>query len=306
MSGGHHHHHHHHGPSTAPSANPAFALAVALNLGFVIAEVAAGLISGSIALIADAGHNLSDVLSLILAWVATVLAARPASDRYTYGLKSASILAAIANAALLWAAIGAILLETVRRLAEPAPVGGSMMIVVAAAGIAVNGASALLFARGSKTDLNLRAAFVHLLADAAVSAGVVVAGLLIAWTGRAWIDPAASLLVTAVIGWSSWGLLKDSLRLGMLGVPAGIELADVRGYLESLSGVTRVHDLHVWPMSTTESALTAHLVLPGARPGDDFLHEVAHELEHRFGIGHTTLQIENGDGPCALQKDTVI
>lgn len=305
MSGGHHHHHHH-GPSTAPSASPAFALAVALNLGFVIAEVAAGLISGSIALIADAGHNLSDVLSLILAWVATVLAARPASDRYTYGLKSASILAAIANAALLWAAIGAILLETVRRLAEPAPVGGSMMIVVAAAGIVVNGASALLFARGSKTDLNLRAAFVHLLADAAVSAGVVVAGLLIAWTGRAWIDPAASLLVTAVIGWSSWGLLKDSLRLGMLGVPAGIELADVRAYLESLSGVTRVHDLHVWPMSTTESALTAHLVLPGARPGDDFLHEVAHELEHRFGIGHATLQIENGDGPCALQKDTVI
>jgi cobalt-zinc-cadmium efflux system protein len=304
MSGGHNHHHHGHHHGSAPTgARPAFALAVALNLGFVVAEVAAGLVSGSIALIADAGHNLSDVLSLVLAWVANVLASRPASERYTYGLKSASILAAIANAALLWAAIGAILLETIRRLADPAPVGGSLMIVVAAAGILVNGASALLFAKGSKTDLNLRAAFVHLLADAAVSAGVVVAGVLIALTGRAWIDPAASLLVTVVIGWSSWGLLKDALRLGMLGVPTGIELAQVRAYLESLPGVTRVHDLHVWPMSTTESALTAHLVRPGPPSGDAFLHDVAHELDHRFGIGHSTLQVESGDGTCALQRD---
>jgi cobalt-zinc-cadmium efflux system protein len=306
MSGSHHYHHHHHGPAPGQSANPAFALAVVLNLGFVVAEVAAGLASGSIALIADAGHNLSDVLSLVVAWVASVLSSRPPSERYTYGLKSASILAAIANAALLWAAIGAILLETIRRLADPAPVGGSLMIIVAAAGIAVNGASALLFARGSKTDLNLRAAFVHLLADAAVSAGVVVAGLLIAWTGQAWIDPAASLAVTAVIGWSSWGLTKDALRLGMLGVPAGIELKQVRTYLESLPGVTRVHDLHVWPMSTTESALTAHLVIPGARIDDAFLHDTAHALEHRFGIGHATLQVEAGNGPCALHSDAVI
>jgi cobalt-zinc-cadmium efflux system protein len=299
---GHHHHHHRHGLPSSGSG-PAFSLAIALNLLFVGAEAAAGLWSGSIALIADAGHNLSDVLSLVLAWGASVLAAKPPSDRFTYGLKSASILAAIANAALLWAAIGAILLETIRRLADPAPVGGSLMIVVAAAGILVNGASALLFAKGSKTDLNLRAAFVHLLADAAVSAGVVVAGVLIALTGRAWIDPAASLLVTVVIGWSSWGLLKDALRLGMLGVPMGIELAQVRAYLESLPGVTRVHDLHVWPMSTTESALTAHLVRPGPPSSDAFLHDVAHELDHRFGIGHSTLQVESGDGTCALQRD---
>jgi cobalt-zinc-cadmium efflux system protein len=311
MSGSHHHqhrhhHHHHHAPPSAMNAAPAFAIAVVLNLGFVIAEVTAGLISGSIALIADAGHNLSDVLSLVLAWVASVLAKRPPSDRFTYGLKSSSILAAIANAALLWAAVGAILVETLRRLAEPAPVGGTMMVVVATAGIAVNGASAMLFARGSKTDLNVRAAFVHLLADAAVSAGVVIAGLLIAWTDQAWIDPAASLIVTAVIGWSSWGLLRDSLRLGMLGVPEGIELAEVREYLASLPGVVRVHDLHVWPMSTTESALTAHLVIPGAAAEDTFLHDVAHALDHRFGIGHTTLQVERDDSPCVLQSETVI
>jgi cobalt-zinc-cadmium efflux system protein len=185
-------------------------------------------------------------------------------------------------------------------------VGGTTMIAVAALGIVVNGASALLFARGSKSDLNLRAAFVHLLADAAVSVGVVVAGLLIMATGRAWIDPAASLLVTLVIAWSSWSLLRDSLRLGMLGVPAGIDLAEVRRYLLALPGVSVVHDLHVWPMSTTEAALTAHLVMPAGPPGDAFLHDTAHALEHRFGIGHPTLQIECGDAPCALQSEAVV
>jgi cobalt-zinc-cadmium efflux system protein len=276
-----------------------------LNLAFVLVEAGAGFFSGSMALIADAGHNLSDVLALLLAWGAGVLSARPASDRFTYGLKSSSILAAIANAALLWVAIGGILVETLRRLTEPAPVAGTTIIVVAAAGIVVNGASALLFARGSKSDLNIRAAFVHLMADAAVSASVVVAGLLIIWTGQTWIDPATSLLVIAVIGWSSWSLLRQSLRLAMLGVPDGIELADVRAFLEGLPGVTRVHDLHVWPMSTTESALTAHLVMPGALHDDGFLHEVAHGLEHRFGIGHPTLQIETREGPCALQHEAV-
>lgn len=284
----------------------AFGLAVGLNLAFVVVEIVAGWMSGSIALVADAGHNLSDVLSLVLAWIASVLASRPPSDRFTYGLKSSSILAALANAALLWVAIGGILVETIRRLAEPAPVGGGMMIAVAAAGIAVNGASALLFARGSKSDLNLRAAFVHLMADAAVSAGVVIAGVLIMVTGRAWIDPAASLLVTVVIAWSSWGLLRDSLRLGMLGVPASIDLSEVRQYLQALPGVERVHDLHVWPMSTTESALTAHLVMPSPPHGDAFLHDVAHELEHRFGIGHPTLQVESGAHDCALQSEGVI
>lgn len=301
-----HHHHHHHATPPAAGGGATFAVAISLNLAFVVAEALAGYASGSIALIADAGHNLSDVLSLALAWGASALAARPPSDRFTYGMKSSSILAAIGNAALLWVAIGGILVETLRRLSDPAPVASTTIVLVAAAGIVVNGLSAMLFARGSKSDLNVRAAFMHLLADAAVSAGVVVAGLLIAWTGAAWIDPAASLIVTVVIGWSSWGLLRDSLRLGMLGVPDGIELGEVRRYLASLPGVVRVHDLHVWPMSTTEAALTAHLVMPGPRPSDAFLHGVAHELEHRFGIGHPTIQIESGDAACALQGDDVV
>lgn len=282
-------------------------MAVSLNLAFVVAEIGAGIYSGSVALVADAGHNLSDVLSLVLAWIASVLSARPPSERFTYGLKSSSILAAIANATLLWVAVGGILVETLRRFWEPAPVGGTMIVIVAAIGIAVNALSALLFARGSKHDLNLRAAFVHLMADAAVSAGVVVAGLLIARTGLAWIDPAASLVITAVIAWSSWSLMRESLQLGMLGVPAGIDIAAVRDFLEGLPGVDRVHDLHVWPMSTTESALTAHLVMPAADNDDHFLHEVAHELHHRFHIGHPTLQIERGDGlDCGLASESVV
>lgn len=305
-SHGHSHGHHHHAAAPPPGAGAAFALAIGLNLAFVVAESIAGLLSGSIALLADAGHNLSDVLSLVLAWAASALARRAPSDRFTYGLKSSSILAAIANAALLWVAVGGILVETIRRLAEPSPIAGTTMIAVALAGILVNGASALLFARGSKSDLNLRGAFVHLLADAAVSAGVVIAGLLILATGRSWIDPVASLLVTVVIGWSSWGLMRDSLHLGMLGVPASIDLAEVRRFLAELPGVVRVHDLHVWPMSTTETALTAHLVMPDARPGDAFLHQVAHDLEHRFGICHPTLQIEAGEADCALQSEAVI
>jgi cobalt-zinc-cadmium efflux system protein len=301
-SSGHHHHH----PAPGSVGGKAFAIAIVLNLVFVCGEVAAGLISGSMALLADAGHNVSDVLSLILAWVATVLSARAPSDQYTYGLKSSSILAALANAALLWVAIGGILVETIRRLAEPAPVAGGMIMAVAAMGIVVNGVSAMLFAQGSKSDLNVRAAFVHLMADAGVSAAVVIAGLLITWTGQAWIDPAASLLVTAVIAWSSWGLLQGSLRLGMLGVPDGIDLAQVRNYLESLPGVERVHDLHVWPMSTTEAAMTAHLVVPLAAHDDSLLLQITHELEHRFKIGHPTLQIERGDHSCALASDHVI
>jgi len=273
----------------------------------VIAEAAAGLLSGSMALLADAGHNLSDVLSLLLAWGASILAARPPSERFTYGLKSSSILAAIANAALLWVAIGAILVETIRRFAEPAPVMGTTMIAVAALGIAVNALSALLFARGSKSDLNLRAAFVHLMADAAVSAGVVIAGVVILFTGWQAVDPIASLTITAVIAWSSWGLLRESLRMGMMAVPDSIDIAAVRRFLATLPGVTRVHDLHVWPMSTTETALTAHLVIPGAARGDAFLHDLAQELERRFGIGHPTIQIEtDAESPCALESEKVV
>lgn len=306
-SHGHGHAHHHHGPPAPGDIGKAFALAVGLNVVFVLAEAAAGFLSGSMALLADAGHNLSDVLSLLLAWAASVLAARPPSERFTYGLKSSSILAAIANAALLWVAIGAILVETIRRFAEPAPVTGTTMIVVAAIGIAVNALSALLFAKGSKSDLNLRAAFVHLMADAAVSAGVVIAGGVVLFTGWQVMDPIASLTITAVIAWSSWGLLRESLRMGMMAVPDSIDIAAVRQFLADLPGVTRVHDLHVWPMSTTETALTAHLVIPGGERGDAFLHELAQELEHRFGIGHPTVQIEtDGRSPCALESEKVV
>lgn len=307
--GGHSHaghgHHHHPAPPADGKVGRAFAIAVGLNIAFVIAEVIAGLLGGSMALLADAGHNLSDVLSLILAWAANVLAARPPSQRFTYGLKNSTILAAIANAALLWVAIGAILVETIRRFTDPAPVEGTMMMIVAAIGIAINALSALLFAQGAKSDLNLRAAFVHLMADAAVSAGVVVAGLAIMLTGVAVIDPLASLLITAVIAWSSWGLLRDSLRMGMLAVPEGIDIARVQQVLLAQPGVTRVHDLHIWPMSTTETALTAHLVMPAGLPGDAFLIEVAEVLEHEFGIGHPTIQIETG-AHCAFESDAVI
>ena len=315
MSGAHHHRHdhrhthgHHHHPAPSPrQAGRAFAVAVTLNLIFVVTEVAAGFVSGSMALLADAGHNLSDVLSLLLAWGASVLSARPPSARFTYGLKSSSILAAITNAALLWVAVGAILVETIRRFTEPAPVAGTTMIVVAGVGIAVNALSALLFAKGSKSDLNLRAAFVHLMADAVVSVGVVAAGLVIVWTGFAPIDPIMSLVITGAIAWSSWGLMRDSLHLGMLGVPHSVDGAKVRAFLERLPGVTRVHDLHIWPMSTTETALTAHLVMPGGQPGDAFLHELAHELDHDFGIGHPTIQIEiDGNCFCPLESEAVI
>lgn len=306
MSGSHHHHHGHgHGAPAGASHGGAFALAVGLNLAFVVVEVAAGLIGGSMALLADAGHNLGDVLALLLAWGASRLAVRPPSARFTYGLKSSSILAALANAALLWVALGAILIETLRRFNEPAEVAGPMMIAVATAGIVINGLSAVLFAKGRKHDLNLRAAFQHLLADAAVSAGVVVAGVLIVLTGRDWIDPVTSLIITVIIAAGSWGLLRDAVRLGLLGVPEGIDEAAVRGLLADLPGVAAVHDLHIWPMSTTETALTAHLVMPSGHPGDAFLYDVAERLHHDFDIGHPTIQIET-DAACALLADEVV
>ncbi len=305
MSAGHDHHHH--GPPADGRHGRAFAIAVLLNVSFTVAEVVAGLLSGSMALIADAGHNLSDVLSLLLAWGASILASRPPSERYTYGLKSSSILAAITNAALLWLALGAILVETIRRFSNPAPVEGQTMILVAAIGIVINAVSAWLFAAGRKSDLNIRAAFLHLMADAAVSAGVVIAGFAVVLTQERLIDPITSLIITGVIAWGSWNLLRDSLRMGMLGVPDGIDMAQVRAFLASRPGVEAVHDLHVWPMSTTETALTAHLVMPGGLPGDMFLHGLAHELEHRFGIGHPTIQIETASGAeCALESETVV
>lgn len=263
-SHGHGHGHHHH---PAPGSHGfAFAVAVVLNALFVVAEVAAGFVSGSTALLADAGHNLGDVLSLLLAWGASVLAARPASARYTWGLKSTSILATIANAALLWVALGAVLVETLRHLFEPREVASGMMMAVATVGIGINLLSALLFARGSKSDLNLRAAFQHLMADAVVSASVVFAGLAIMLTGQNWIDPVASLVITVGLAWGSWDLLRDAVRMGLLAVPGHIDEAAVREWLAAQPGVSAVHDLHIWPMSTTEVAFTVHLVMPQGTP----------------------------------------
>lgn len=303
--GGHHHHEHGHGHGHGHSHAPAdfgraFAIGTALNLGFVVVEAAFGIWADSVALLADAGHNLSDVLGLLIAWGAATLAKRPASQRYTYGLKSSSILAALANAVLLMVAVGAILLETVQRLGAPPPVQGMTMVWVAAAGIAINLGTALLFARGRHGDINIRGAYLHMAADAAVSAGVVVAGLIILATGWAWIDPLVSLAIVAVILWSSWGLFRDSLGMALLAVPPGIDPAKVSAYLTGLPGVARVHDLHIWPMSTTESALTAHLIMPGGHPGDAFLTEVQHRLDHDFAIGHATVQIEIGPDGCAV------
>lgn len=297
---GHHHGHHHGHGHGATGHGPAFAIAIALNTLFVVAEVAASFVGGSTALLADAGHNLGDVLALLLAWGASILAARPPGPGFTYGMKSSSILAAIANAALLWVALGAVLLETLQRLWEPATVNGGQVMIVAGIGIVVNLVSALLFARGSRSDLNLRAAFMHLIADAVVSASVVLAGLAIMLTGLNWIDPVTSLIITIALGWASWGLLKDSLKMGLLGVPRHVNEAAVRGYLSALPGVATVHDLHIWGMSTTESALTAHLIMPEGHPGDSMLREIAHQLEDRFGIHHTTIQVEQSAEDCHL------
>lgn len=304
MGGAHHHFHGDHGHdrhhSHAADHGVAFAVAIALNALFVIAEIAAGIVSGSTALLADAGHNLGDVLALILAWGASVLASRPPGPGFTYGLKSSSILAAIANAALLWVALGAVLLETLQRLWEPAPVNGLQVMVVAGIGIAINLVSALLFARGSRNDLNLRAAFMHLLADAVVSASVVLAGLAITLIGLNWIDPLTSLVITLGLALASWGLLKDSLKMGLLAVPRHINEEAIRLYLSSLPGVAAVHDLHIWGISTTESALTGHLVVPEGSNNDSLLREIVHHLEHHFGIEHATIQIERKSYNCKL------
>ncbi|MXO49801.1 cation diffusion facilitator family transporter [Erythrobacter gaetbuli] len=298
---GHGHDGHGHGHSHAPKDfGRAFLIGIILNSGFVIIEAVYGWISGSMALIADAGHNLSDVLALLLAWGASVAAKRPPNERFTYGYKSSTILAALANAALLLVAIGAIAFETAHRMTDPLPVDGTTMIIVAGIGIAINTGTALLFLRGREHDLNIRGAFLHMAADALVSLGVVLAGIAILYTGALWIDPVVSLIIVAVIAWGTWGLLKDSVAMSLLAVPKGISEKAVRGYLASLDGVSEVHDLHIWPMSTTETALTAHLVMPGGHPGDAFLREAAHELEHHHRINHATIQVETTSKHCGV------
>ena len=303
MGAGHSHSHgHDHAHGHAPASfDRAFAIGILLNSAFVLIEAGFGIWSGSMALLADAGHNLSDVLSLLIAWGAAHMASRPASARFTYGWKSSTILAALANAMLLLVAIGAILFETLDRLFRPTPVEGTVMIAVAGVGIVINTATALLFARGRKHDINIRGAFLHMAADALVSLGVVIAGVFIMLTGAWWVDPATSLVIVAVIAAGTWGLLKDSVKMSLQAVPDHIDQEEVRAFLEGLPGVTAVHDLHIWPMSTTETALTAHLVMPGGYPGGAFLHEIGHELDHRFRIEHATVQVETGAEDCHLQ-----
>lgn len=291
---GHDHGHHHHAPA---DFGRAFAIGITLNLAFVLIEAGAGLIYGSMALIADAGHNLSDVLALALAWIASIAAKRPPQGRFTYGYKSSTILAALANALLLAVAIGAILFETLHRMMNPIEPQGMAMVVVAGIGIGINALTAMLFLKG-QDDLNIRGAYLHMMTDALVSLGVVVAGVLILVTGLVWIDPLVSLVILAVIAWGTWGLARDSLTMGLLAASAGIDLGEVRRHLAGFEGVSAVHDLHVWPMSTTEIALTAHLVMPGTPAPDSFLRDVAASLQERFGVGHATLQIERGDAPC--------
>ena len=293
----HDRHGHHHAPKDFGTA---FAIGIALNAVFVVVEAVFGFLYGSMALVADAGHNLSDVLALLLAWGANIAAKRPPSSRYTYGFKSSTILAALANALLLAIAIGAILFETFHRLFEPTEPQGMVMIVVAGIGVAINAFTALLFMRGQE-DLNIKGAYLHMAADALVSVGVVAAGVAILFTGLWWIDPLVSFAIVAMIAWGTWGLAKDSLAMGLLAVPARIDEAAVRSHLAGLEGVEAVHDLHIWPMSTTETALTAHLVMPGAPCSDTFLREVADALAGRFGINHSTIQIERGSvsDPCA-------
>lgn len=297
-----HAHGHGGGHSHAPvSFGRAFAIGIALNSGFVVVEAIYGYASGSMALVADAGHNLSDVLGLVAAWTAATLSKRAPTPRFTYGLRGSSILAALFNAVFLLIAVGAIAWEAVLRLINPEPVAGITVMVVAGIGIAINGITAFLFASGRKGDLNIRGAYLHMVADAAVSAGVVLAGLAILSTGWNWLDQLTSLIISGLIVWGTWGLLRDSTAMSLGAVPAGIDPAAVRFYLEQCAGVTQVHDLHIWPMSTTDVALTCHMVIPAGHPGDAYLAGVAQRLHREYGIEHATIQVETAPAsPCSL------
>ena len=291
-----HSHSHSHGHSHARSHAPesfgrAFAIGIALNLAFVVIEAVFGFTANSMALLSDAGHNLSDVLGLFVAWGGGALALRSSSPRFTYGLKKASILAALANALFLLVAVGAIGVEAIRRLVHPSPTQGGVVMIVAAVGIVVNGLTALLFTRGQH-DINVRAAFLHMASDALVSVAVVIAGLVILWTGRQWVDPVMSLLVAIVILWGSVGLLKESMWMSLAGVPKGIDVDEVQLALAGVNGVDAVHDLHVWPLSTTETALTAHIVTDRADYPDALLAATRQVLHERFRIEHCTIQVE--------------
>ncbi|MFI0399160.1 MAG: cation diffusion facilitator family transporter [Thiolinea sp.] len=298
------HNHDHHDRYPSIDYGRAFLIAIILNVAFVITEFAYGVIANSTALMADAGHNLSDVLGLVMAWGATLLARQKPNERFTYGLRSSSILAALANAVLLLVACGGIAWEAVHRFTNAPEVAGVTVIWVAALGIVINGVSAWLFMYGSKNDLNIRGAYLHMLADAAVSFGVVLSGLAILLTGWYWIDPLMSLMIVAVIVVGTWHLLRESTQLALLAVPKNVDLMKVSEFLQQQLGVTAIHDLHIWAMSTTESALTVHLVMPAGYPGDVFMDELTQTLKQTFAITHSTLQIEQGttEHHCCLHE----
>jgi cobalt-zinc-cadmium efflux system protein len=305
---GMHDHGHDHGPSHAPkNFGRMFAIATLLNLGLVAVQVFYGIVAHSVALLADAGHNFGDALGLVIAWGAHFLARLNPTARYTYGFRSASILATLLNGVILLVATGAIAWEAIGRFFEPSEVAGMTVMVVAAVGILINGFSAWLLMAGQKIDLNIRGAFLHMVADAAVSLGVVLAGGLILLTGWNWLDPAVSIAISFVIVWGTWGLLREAVDHSLDAVPTKIDPKEVAKFLGELPGVADVHDLHVWAMSTTETALTCHLVMPDGYPGDEFLQKVCDQLHHRFEIAHPTIQIELADaGPCKLAPEHVV
>lgn len=312
---GHNHHDHSHAHDHAHGHShvhapadfgKAFAIGIALNTALVVAEAVYGYLGNSTALLADAGHNLSDVLGLVVAWGASIAAQRAPSGRFTYGLRASTILAALANAVFLLVATGAIGWEAILRLHQPESVAGVTVMVVAGIGIFINGFTALLFASGRKDDINIEGAYLHMAADAAVSLGVVLSAALIIWTGWLWLDPVTSLVICASILWGTTSLLRGSIDMSMAAAPKGTDLVAIRAFLLARPGVSAIHDLHVWPISTTETALTCHLVMP-AGTADAFLMETAQLLKTSFRIGHTTLQIEtHPDNGCALAPDDVV
>ncbi len=312
MSHDHHHkhdhdQHHDHGHTHAPANfGLTFAIGILLNGGFVIGEVIYGLLINSVALLADAGHNLFDVLGLLAAWAAARLATRAPTARFTFGFKGSTILAALFNSVLLLVAVGAIGWEAIQRLYQPVQVPGLWVMAVASIGILTNGITALLFMRERQDDINMRGAYLHMAGDALVSAGVVVAGYLMLKTGWLWLDPLTSLVIVAVIIISSWSLLREALAMSLKAVPKGVDPEAVRQLLASQSGVANVHDLHIWPMSTTDIALTAHLLMPAGHPGDIFIAHICEELEHQHGIDHVTLQVEtDATTMCSAHCDKV-
>lgn len=305
MSHQHNHGHDHSHPHTLElHPSRAFLIGIILNISFVVVETIYGFLTNSLSLLADAGHNFGDVIGLVLSWGAIWLAQRKASSQFTYGLKGSTILAALGNAVLLLIAVGAIVWEAIQRLRTPEPVPGVTMMIVAFIGILINAATAFLFFKNRKSDINIKSAFMHMAADALVSLGVVIAGLIVLKTNWVWIDPLVGIIIAVVITMGTWSLFKESLSLALSAVPSSIDRSAVHKFLENVDGVSKVHDLHIWGMSTTETALTAHLIMPSGHSGDYFLKNLSKEIQHKFQIAHITIQVERGDGGSACELES--